>query len=447
MSQYITNYEEAAEYLCRIPRFNSNSSLENVKALLAAMGHPEQKMHIVHVAGTNGKGSVCAYLAGLLKAAGVNTGLFTSPHLSDVRERFQINGEMISGQDFTEAVSEVVRLMERERFAPCQFQVYFLVGMYLFAKKNVQVLVLETGLGGRFDATNAVSRKAVTLITHIDLDHTDILGNTLEAIAGEKAGIMMSRVPVIVAGNNEAVAHVFTKKAGELGSGCRILGKADYGCQRVSEKAVAFSYFSRYYGTIPVVLHTQGIYQADNVSLALAAWEELIAQGIVSREALTLEKLQKALYETKWPGRMEEKLPGVFLDGAHNPDGIGAFLKSVPGDGCMGRRLLIFSAVSDKDYPAMLDAIIDCGLFDQIIVTRMEGERGVNAGALYDCIAQRAVCAVCLPQLEQAIAYAFTKRQQLDYIYIVGSLYLVGQAGKILDNQVSIFCKERGEPI
>ncbi len=463
MSKYITNYEEAVELIYRIPRFNENHSLENIKNFLARMGQPDRQMKIVHIAGTNGKGSTSAYLAGLLQCAGLKVGLFTSPHLVDVRERFQINGKMISKELFTEAVQYVQGLTDRvkesgETYAPCYFDMMFFIGMYAFAKEQVDILILETGLGGRLDATNAVSNKILTMITHIGLDHTEYLGDTLEAISMEKAGIMCPNVPCIVAPQNDLAAPVFLQRAEELGCECRILGKADYACQGVCEKFVAFSYFSSYYGNVPVKLNTTALYQVDNVCLALAGLESLIEQRIVLKKDLPVERMLKALWETGWAGRMEEVQTGIFLDGAHNTDGIEAFLNSVKADTCEGKRIMIFSAVSDKDYARMLENIFQSNLFSKIVLTQIEGERGILAEKLYNealnqaesfgmadtCTQDSKIQCMYASDIKDAVLLAFTNRKHLDYIYIVGSLYLVGQVKQLLNNH-SEFSVERKE--
>ena len=444
MQDYVTNYEEAVAYVYRIPRFNKNHSLEKIQHFLTRMGQPDRQMKVVHIAGTNGKGSTSAYLAGLLEKAGLKVGLFTSPHLVDVRERFQVNGVMISKELFTEAVRGILRLLataeDGDDYQPCYFDMMFFIGMYAFKKEQVDILVLETGLGGRLDATNAVTRKVLTLITHIALDHTEYLGDTLEAIAAEKAGIMRAQVPCIVGLHNEEVAHIFVKKATELGSFCRILEKEVYGCLRVYEKSVAFSYFSSYYGIVDISLNTSALYQVANASLALAAFEQLITSGIIDPKFLSAEMLQDALLQTSWPGRMEEVRPGVFLDGAHNVDGIQAFLDSVRQDGCKGKRILVFSAVGDKDYDRMLHDILESDLFSMIITTQIAGERGVAA----DKLSARVIKAVCISDISAAFQYAFTKRQHFDYIYIVGSLYLVGQVKKLLSNHAEFSSSEKG---
>lgn len=444
MSDHITNYEEAVELFYRIPRFNKNHKLQSIERVLTRMGQPDRQMKIVHIAGTNGKGSTSAYLAGLLEKSGCKTGLFTSPHLVDIRERFVIDGKMVSKELFTEAVGAVYSLLETlkregETYEPCFFDMLFFVGMYIFAKERVEIVVLETGLGGRLDATNAVQQKDLTLITHIALDHTEYLGTTLQEIALEKAGIMRPNIPCIVAPKNDMVRDIFLKKAEELGSKCRVLGERDYACQGVYEKSVAFSYFSSYYGTVPVRLHTPALYQADNVCLALAGFEMLIELGIVRKEQMSVEQLKQTLWETSWAGRMEEVCGNVFLDGAHNTDGMHMFLESVREDDCIGNRTVIFSAVSDKDYKQMLADVIESGLFSKIIVTQLATERGVDVMRLYEeadrkiknSMAKMECC--FMPEISEAVLEVIEKRTSKEYVYIVGSLYLVGQMKQLLE--------------
>ena len=446
MRDYVTNYEEAVEYLYRIPRFNSNHSLKKISDFLTQMGQPDRQMKIVHIAGTNGKGSTSAYLAGLLEYAGLKVGLFTSPHLMDVRERFRVNGSLISKELFVEAVQYVQGLLEQSKdaYKPCYFDLMFFIGMYAFQKEKVDILVLETGLGGRLDATNAVKDKVLTLITHIGLDHTEYLGETLEAIAEEKAGIMKQGVPCIVGLQNEQIAHVFLKKATELESECRILDKEVICCQRVYEKSVAFSYFSSYYGTVPITLNTRALYQIDNVCLAMAGFEKLIDQGVLTKKSIKIDMLQKALLTTLWEGRMEEVLPNVFLDGAHNVDGILAFLESVRRDVCRGERILVFSAVADKELGKIVKELEDAALFKKIIITEVSNIRGTTVSQLRPLFLQNENFLYGKTPAAKAMEFAISLQNQDDYIYVVGSLYLVGQMKEYLLHD-EFYAGKRGE--
>ncbi|MCD8129863.1 MAG: bifunctional folylpolyglutamate synthase/dihydrofolate synthase [Lachnospiraceae bacterium] len=432
------NYENTVERLCRIPGFTRKHSVEETRRFLAYMGSPERNMRIVHVAGTNGKGSVCAYLAGILTKAGYRVGLFTSPHLVDIRERFQIDGTPISKESFLDAVERVeAMLAESKTDAPTFFEMMFYIGMYVFCEARVDILILETGMGGRLDATNAVSVKDLTLITKIGLDHMKFLGDTPEEIAGEKAGIIMSGVPVIVEAGNDEVADIFCRKAQEKGSPCRILSKKDYGEIIIRKKSIDFSFYSRYYGTIRPSLSTSALYQVDNTALALAAAESLAERGIVDSERVTREVLLAGLHETRWAGRMEEVLPGFFVDGAHNVDGVEAFIKSVAADGCTGQRSLIFSASADKDYPQMLRLLSDSGLFSRIILTPMKNKRGAGREELLDAAGQAGSAA----HMETGDSLPAVLEQETknipegNRVYLAGSLYFVGEAKEYLSKR------------
>ena len=194
-------YEEAEAYINSVPKFTSKNKPENTKELICRIGHPERKMKVVHVAGTNGKGSVCAFLSTMLAAGGKRCGLFTSPHLVKINERFQINNIPVSDEIFLRAYDKVMKIVKEMQddgfYHPAYFELLFAIGMVIFEEEGVEYLVLETGLGGRLDATNIVEHPIVTVITSISLDHTEILGDTIEEIAGEKAGIIKQGVPVV----------------------------------------------------------------------------------------------------------------------------------------------------------------------------------------------------------------------------------------------------------
>ncbi|MCD7751713.1 MAG: bifunctional folylpolyglutamate synthase/dihydrofolate synthase [Lachnospiraceae bacterium] len=435
MTEIMQKYQDTVEKIDRIPGFTKKHSVEETRSFLEQMGSPEHGMHIVHVAGTNGKGSVCAYLAGILKLAGYHVGLFTSPHLIDTRERFQIDGEPVSCETFLEAFDYVESLLtDPASYYPTYFEMLFFMGMHIFAEAKTDIVILETGVGGRLDATNAVSSKDLTLITKIGLDHTKYLGDTLEKVAGEKAGILMAGVPVIVEGGNEQVADVFEQKAAQTGSPCRILSKKDYGEIIIHKKSIDFSFYSQYYGTVQAKLHTTALYQVDNTALVLAAVESLIERGIVSQERVTKEVLLEGLYRTQWAGRMEEVAPDFFVDGAHNPDGIQAFIKSVAADGCEGKRRLIFSASADKDYPQMLRLLADSGLFECVLLTPMKSTRSLSDEALQEAALQigEMAAAEVYHNLNEALERMAALKQKNDRVYLAGSLYFVGEAKELI---------------
>ena len=223
---------------------------EHTRELLSRLGNPQEGIKIIHVAGTNGKGSVCAYLNAMLLAGGKKTGLFTSPHLVRINERFQINGEDVSDEQFLDAflkVEKAAKEYEAEGEGhPSYFETLFLMGMLIFKEAGVEYLVMETGLGGRLDATNAIDNPALAIITSISLDHTAILGDTIRKIAVEKAGIIKPKVPVFFDGSNKEAAEVIRTKGEELGVYCREVTNHAYEIREVHRKYIAFSRRSAY---------------------------------------------------------------------------------------------------------------------------------------------------------------------------------------------------------
>ena len=330
---------------------------------------------LIHVAGTNGKGSVCAYVSSVLKRSGFSAGLFTSPHLVDIRERFRLNGEMIRETEFASCMNRVMERLDafrretgRAEYHPTFFELLFFMGMLWFSDRHAQAIVLETGMGGRLDATNVVRRPAVCVITSIGMDHMEYLGDTKEKIAAEKAGIIKPGTPVVYWDEEPSVSRVIVEKAREMGAEAVPVSESDAASLHFQNKKIDFSMRSEYYEYIKVCLHTPAVYQYRNAALAVRALERLKDRRITRRT------IEEGLAEARWPGRMEEVLPGVVIDGAHNEDGVLAFLESVSHDGCQGRRLLLFSVVSDKRGKEMAGLILKSGLFAKIAAAPM-GER------------------------------------------------------------------------
>ena len=428
MKQGITTYEQAVAYIMETPKFTTKNSMEDTKAFLKRLGNPEKELQIIHVAGTNGKGSVCAYMKSLLEASGKRVGLFTSPHLVDVRERFSCGGEMISREDFYRYFLQVYELLDynqetKEGYHPTFFEFLFFVGILYFAEKKPDYVILETGLGGRLDATNAVSNKCLSVLTSISLEHTMYLGDTLEAIAAEKAGILMEGVPVVYFAQGSEVTRVFEEKARELFCPVNILQREDVFFRNLRNKGIDFSYNSLYYKNVELSISTIARYQVENASLALRSVECLL-----SKEELTVERMQKAMRETLWTGRMEEVLPEVFVDGAHNADGIRAFLETVSKDGFDGERVLIFSVVTDKDYCKMIRDIVEADVFSKIAIVPMQTERGVDKSLLEAMFGTlRSEAAVVYDSIQAAMEGEVLSKSANRRIYIAGSLYLVGE--------------------
>ena len=427
-------YEEAAAYIEEIPKFTKKHTLEHTKTFLKRLGNPAADRKIVHVAGTNGKGSVCAYLQAILMAEGKRTGFFTSPHLVSVNERIRVDNIQIDNETFLKVfrkVLKIVRQMVEDGIEhPSYFEFLFGMGMTAFAETDVEYIILETGLGGRLDATNAIDNPALAIITSISLDHTAILGDTIEKIAGEKAGIIKPGVPVFFDGSSKKAAEVIKAKASELGVSCREVTKNAYEIQEVHRKYIAFSRRSAYDKDVIFQVPMCGCYQAMNAELALEASEYLLAG-----EEIHMDRWKQVLAQLHWEGRMERIGAHITVDGAHNPGAMQAFVESVKAldESERGEMILLFSAVSDKKYDEMIEYL--CGNLDvkAYIVTQIEDERGVPVEELADIFRRYTDRPVyCKERLEDAVGTALDKRGESGEIYCLGSLYLVGMIKKLL---------------
>lgn len=427
-------YEEAAAYIEEIPKFTKKHTLEHTKTFLKRLGNPAADRKIVHVAGTNGKGSVCAYLQAILMAEGKRTGFFTSPHLVSVNERIRVDNIQIDNETFLKVfrkVLKIVRQMVEDGIEhPSYFEFLFGMGMTAFAETDVEYIILETGLGGRLDATNAIDNPALAIITSISLDHTAILGDTIEKIAGEKAGNIKPGVPVFFDGSSKKAAEVIKAKASELGVSCREVTKNAYEIQEVHRKYIAFSRRSAYDKDVIFQVPMCGCYQAMNAELALEASEYLLAG-----EEIHMDRWKEALAELHWEGRMERVGAHITVDGAHNPGAMEAFVESVKAldESERGEMVLLFSAVSDKKYDQMIEYLCENLDVKAYVVTQIEDERGVPAEELADVFRRYTDRPVyCKERLEDAVRTAMNERGETGEIYCLGSLYLVGMMKKLL---------------
>ncbi|MCD7764842.1 MAG: bifunctional folylpolyglutamate synthase/dihydrofolate synthase [Lachnospiraceae bacterium] len=470
------NYTEAVDYIENTPKFTKKNGPENTRELLERIGHPEREMKVIHVAGTNGKGSVCAFLASILLNAGKHVGLFTSPHLVEITERFEIDGEQVSHEKFARALTrvlDVTKEMIADGFAhPAYFELLFAAGLLIFREEKVEYLVLETGLGGRLDATNLVEHPIACVITSISLDHMEYLGDTVTKIAGEKAGIIKEGVPVVYDGRNPEADAVIAKTAADMharayrydASMSQILGKTD--------KSIDFLLDCGYDEKIKVTVPYLAPYQVVNSSLALMA-----LRVIDPEHSISTAQAVEGIALTRWPGRMETVLPGVVLDGAHNADGIQEFIRTVqsvqgktrlPADGESEREqprriTLLFSAVSDKEYGKMIREICEGIQLSAVVVTQVGGSRVVPAERLAEafrsCLggcsgtstadhgtdegpAPRADANPQIPVLvEKDVREAFETALRLKgdgMLFCAGSLYLVGELKAILKEKPAL---------
>lgn len=443
-------FEEAVAYLKDMPRFTvkkNPADSRDLKWFLKKLGNPEQNLRIIHVAGTNGKGSVCAYMSSILQEAGYRTAVFTSPHLVDMRERFAVNGEMISEEAFLQAFCAVGDAVQKANSVTPEFvlnfyEYLFCMALLCFAEEKPDYCIIETGLGGRLDATNYVDNKLLTVITRISLDHVQYLGDTTAKIAAEKAGILRPGVPVVYLDGDADASAVICRKASELDAPQIPVSKKDYTFLGFRKKYIDFSLRSEYYNYISLTLHTIARYQMENAALAVRAVEVLFhstdtklsgGQPGTGDKCPTEEELRRGVLHCFWQGRMEEVLPEVYVDGAHNDDGIRAFLDTVEQDGCTGGRRLLFGVAADKDCRHMIQRVITSGLFDHIAFTHMRTARSLSLEEFRDLLAAYPGHYTMYTEADTALREQLREQRPGERLYIAGSLYLVGEIKESLD--------------
>lgn len=404
------NYNEALDFIHNIPRFQRPLGNAKLVALLEKAGNPQDKLRFVHVAGTNGKGSVCAMTAEILKCAGYKTGLFTSPFLEVFNERIRIDGEMISDDKLAMYTEELSGFLTE--YPVSEFAFITAVAMKYFADECCDIVVLETGMGGRLDATNVINAPLVSVLTSISLDHTEYLGDTIEEIAAEKCGIIKSGCEVVSVPNT-AVQNIIAKYAKEAGANITF-------CENALMSDKCFIYKTWLY---PLAL--EGSFQAENASAAVETAFALKRCGL----NIGYTDIYNALTSVRWRGRFEAVSPDIIIDGAHNLDAMRMLRKSLEAK---GRPVtVVIAMMRDKDVAECVREI--AGLADNIVATEVAGGRSVPADELFAMCAPYVPECAAEPDIELALKTAVDMAGDR-LICICGSLYLVGEAERILRN-------------
>lgn len=414
------NYEEAVRFFDEIPYFGADSSNDNLIKTLKRLGHPERTLKFFHVAGTNGKGSVCAFLDSILRKGGYKTALFTSPHLIKINERIKVDGKDISDQDF----ADYLRQVQQAVIEPLSFFEYlFLMAMLYFADQQVDYCVLETGLGGTYDSTNVVTPE-VSVITSVGLDHTKILGDTLEQIAKEKAGIIKSGKPVVYMMQEPSVNQVIEEKAHQKQAKIIRLSKDDIKIIENREKSIAFSFESGYYRYNHLMISSIAKFQIWNAMLAIHAVKEIVSD-------ISEKSIRTGLEDMNWPARMEEIEPHVMLDGAHNPHAICAWSDIMKTQYANVKKDLLFAVVADKDYETMIREICSVHTFGHIMITTIPGNRKVDSVKIKRQFEKYTNAEITIEE-DVYKAYKQAKLKREDYLFCLGSLYLAGMIKKLI---------------
>jgi len=417
-------FREIRERLFSRGRFGVRPGLETTRQILDRLGNPERQFPVIHIAGTNGKGSTAAFLASILQAGGYRTALFTSPHLISYTERFRINDIEITEEVLVPLAEQVLAAAPAEATF---FELTTALALLYFAEERVDLAVMEVGMGGRLDATNAVAG-ILSVITPVSLDHCRYLGETIRDIAAEKAGVITGSEPVVCSVQDDETLSVIDARCAATGaklyrSGYEFHAEWDRGGLTYQ------GLHSLLPGLVPGI---PGAYQRDNAACALAAAELLSDQGF----PLSGAHLSRGIESAFWPGRMEffPGPPPMLLDGAHNPAGVAALLASLERVG-RGRLLLVLGVMTDKDRDGMLTPLLT--LADEVITVSVGLPQAASADELAAYCAMRGVKAVAAGSVAQGLATASNRAGHDDLILVTGSLYLVGEARGVLLNQPS----------
>lgn len=411
------NVQQALDYINGTLWFGSKPGLSRVEALLDKLSRPQDRLKFVHIAGTNGKGSCAAMLASVLRAAGYRTGLYTSPYLFRFNERMQVNGQPIPDEALAALVTRIQPLADAMEDHPTEFELMTAAALCWFEQERCDIVVLEVGLGGRFDATNVIAAPEAAVIMNIGLDHTAILGDTVEQIAGEKAGIIKSGCETVLYQQQESVMDVIRQKCRETGASLHI---ADFS-QLVSEfdslEGQSFTYRGE-----PYALSLLGSHQLRNAATVLEAVEALRRRGW----QLPQDAVEHGLYATVWPARFERvrEEPCFIVDGGHNPQCARSVAENLlhyfPGQ----RRILLVGVLADKDYPALFAILNEAA--DEWICVTPDSDRALPAETLAAHLKQYGKPVTVCASIPEGVEAALAAAGEGGMACAVGSLYMAG---------------------
>ncbi len=417
------SYEEVIHQIENKRRFGNLTGVEITAKMLKMLSHPEQGMNYIHIAGTNGKGSVSAFLCSILQQAGLKVGMFTSPHLVDFRERIRVNGKMIEKEAARQIGEEL--LCTDFGVYPTMFDYCLLMAVLYFKQQECDVVIIETGLGGRLDSTNALGVPAVSVITKIGYDHMAILGDTLPEIAAEKAGIIKTGTKVVIESQEPEVEEVFLEKIRECGIHEYQFVNMDVLHGTVTGGVQRFSYKE----DIDLEMQLLGVHQYENAAAAILAAEYYLEKSHTVEEIRTA--VRNGIANAQWKGRMElmSENPFFLIDGAHNSNGVDALKRSLVTLFPEEKFHFIMGVMADKDYELMIQELLPLAI-DFKTVT-VESERALQGEELAACIRKRGIPAESVQSLEKALPKPETKGKTVAF----GSLYFIGEIEDIYEKR------------
>lgn len=418
------SYHSCLKNMYGLQRFGIKLGLSTTRRILSGMGNPQDTYSCIHVAGTNGKGSVASSLASILNQAGYKTGLYTSPHLVHFNERIQINNRPISNSNVVASYNAIKNAHHGER-EPTFFEFATVMAFFEFARQKVDWAVIETGMGGRLDATNII-RPRVSIITNISVEHRDYLGNTLEQISGEKAGIIKTRRPVITGIRQKKALAVVEKIAAKKSAPLFRFGK-EIKVRRNSSGSFSYRGIEAVWSNLKTGL--QGNHQVDNAALVLAACE-LINKGGAK---LSLEDIQTGLIKNHWPGRLEivSEKPQIILDGAHNFIAARNLARFLSTNFANRKITMVIGILDDKPYNAMLKCLLPTA--DHVVLTQAKINRAMEPKKLQTLAKKICPRVTIISDVKAAVEYAIKTAAPDDVICVAGSLYVVGEAKEALE--------------
>ena len=428
------NYQESLAYLESLNIFGIKLGLERIQKLLARLELPQERYRTIHVTGTNGKGSVSAMLAGILRHSGIHTGFYSSPHLVSYTERIRVDGQAISEQEFADCLSSIKvyidQMVADGEECPTQFEVLTALAFFYFAIKHVEYAVIEVGLGGLLDSTNVIVPE-VSIITNVTLEHADRCGGTLEGVAHHKAGIIKDDVPVVTAAQGVAL-DIIRQQAEEKNADIFVAGEdfsADFISYEGNFQRLEFS--SGLLGAVkePYTLHLLGKHQIENAAVAVMAAK--LISNLDSR--ITNKTIDDALTLVSWPARFEQadyNGQKIIIDGAHNPAGMTALRESLDLYFPAPERVLLLGILKDKDIDTMLDILLRPN--DTVVVTVPHSDRASDPQILAGKVAAHVQHVEAIADNNEAMNRALELANGEKLLVMAGSLYLVGGLRKLL---------------
>lgn len=431
------SYEDILDRIHSFQRHGSRLGLERMTVLMKLLGNPQDKMKIIHVAGTNGKGSVCRYLTSVLSANGYKVGLSTSPYLERFTERIEFDGKEISEDDLIECsltvFKKIEKMIEMGYDSPTEFELITAIGFVYFSRRPMDYLVLEVGLGGRGDSTNIIKKPLATVFTSVSLDHIDVLGNTTREIAAEKAGIIKDGSPVISGVKDEPAAAVIRKTAED--KGCAFYDAGRIRCFNVAKSLEGYSFFleSGIVRHKKICLSMAGMHQIENATLALCVIEVLAKGNIIKADP---EKILSGMRNSRQAGRLEvlRERPYFIIDGAHNEAGVKALSKVINEHFPGNRVLLVAGVLADKKVDSLLAGFL--GISCKMIATEPDSKRSLPAEKLCTLALDAGLDCIGFYNLRNAFYYALKESKNYDVIVFSGSIYLIGRIREMCKNEV-----------